>query len=247
MQQPKVSIITVCYNSAKTIEKTIQQVLNQNYKNIEYIIIDGKSTDRTMDIMRKYEPAFSGRMKYVSEPDGGIYDAMNKGVKMATGDIIGISNSDDWLETNAVENVVATYDPNSEAQVIYGFVANMVNGKPTIVMLPTDYGMELGTPMHHPGCFLTRSTYDLVGLYDLKFRIAADFDLLMRCKRNSKVVFTPVYALIANFACDGTSGKNTLQTNMEHMMVRHKFGMVDEKTYKKEISKMKLRRVLGYR
>lgn len=94
----KVSLITVTYNSGATLKDTIESVLSQDYNNIEYIIIDGKSTDNTLNIIQKYEPLFSGRIKYISEKDNGLYDAMNKGIMKATGDIIGILNSDDFLQ-----------------------------------------------------------------------------------------------------------------------------------------------------
>ena len=106
----KITIITVCYNSEKTIKDTIESVLAQNYKNFEYIIIDGKSKDNTVDIIKSYEPKFNGKMKWISEKDKGIYDAMNKGVKLASGDIIGLINADDILATsNAFQIIVDTF------------------------------------------------------------------------------------------------------------------------------------------
>lgn len=106
-----ISIVTATYNSAATVGSTIESVLAQTYKDIEYIIVDGGSTDGTMDIVKAHEPNFNGRMCYVSEPDRGIYDAMNKGFNMATGDIIGILNSDDHYTTNDVlETVVSEID-----------------------------------------------------------------------------------------------------------------------------------------
>ena len=109
----KVSVVTVCYNSEKTIRDTIESVLNQTYSNIEYLIIDGKSADRTVEIAEEYRQAFEERgMEYIisSEKDHGIYDAMNKGTQRATGELVGILNSDDWYEKNAVERVVDTYE-----------------------------------------------------------------------------------------------------------------------------------------
>ncbi len=115
--KPLVSIITVCLNSEKTIEQTIQSVINQTYPNIEYIIIDGKSTDRTLEIIDKYKGKIS---ILVSESDEGIYDAMNKGLKLATGELIGIINSDDWYESDAVETIVNSFLADRNVQVIYG-------------------------------------------------------------------------------------------------------------------------------
>ena len=102
------SIITICFNSEKTIERTIKSVLTQTFADYEYIIVDGGSRDSTLDIVKKYEPLFEGRMKWKSESDRGIYDAMNKGIMRSSGTIIGIVNSDDWLDSEALD-VVAHY------------------------------------------------------------------------------------------------------------------------------------------
>ena len=106
---PKISIITVCYNSEKYLEETIQSVLRQNYQNVEYIIIDGGSTDNTVSIIDKYRQYIT---YFVSEPDNGISDAFNKGIRVATGDVIGIINSDDLLEEGALERVAQEYAPS---------------------------------------------------------------------------------------------------------------------------------------
>jgi glycosyltransferase involved in cell wall biosynthesis len=98
----KISIVTTSYNSGKTIEETINSVLSQNYTNFEHIIIDGASKDNTMEIVKKYENQYNGKLKYISEPDKGIYDAMNKGIQLSTGDIVGLLNSDDTYSKNTV-------------------------------------------------------------------------------------------------------------------------------------------------
>lgn len=103
--KPFFSIITVCFNSATTIERTIKSILNQNFSDYEYIIVDGGSTDETIGIIKKYEPLFQGRLKWKSESDKGIYDAMNKGILRSEGTIIGIVNSDDWLEYDTLQTV----------------------------------------------------------------------------------------------------------------------------------------------
>ena len=106
----KISLITVCYNSEETIKDTIESVLKQTYRNYEYIIIDGKSKDKTLDIIKSYEKKFDSKLKYISESDEGLYDAMNKGIALATGDIIGILNSDDILyDKNVFQNVVDNF------------------------------------------------------------------------------------------------------------------------------------------
>ena len=118
----KVSVITATWNSGKTLRTTLDSVLNQSYPDIEHIIVDGGSTDNTMEIIREYEPRYNGRLRYISEPDKGLYDAMNKGIRMATGEVVGILNSDDFytssdvveklekeLATNRVDAVSVSY------------------------------------------------------------------------------------------------------------------------------------------
>ena len=116
-----ISIITATYNSGKTVRDTIESVLRQTYSDIEYIVVDGASKDNTMDIVREYEPQFNGRMRYVSEPDKGLYDAMNKGIAMATGDVVGILNSDDFYTGNDIlDQVAAALTQNPNVDAVYG-------------------------------------------------------------------------------------------------------------------------------
>lgn len=116
----KITIITATYNSGQTLTDTLESVLRQSYTDIDYVIVDGGSKDNTLDIIRRYEPRFEGRMRWISEPDKGIYDAMNKGIRMATGDVVGLLNSDDFYTSNDVlEHVArALSDPNVDA--VYG-------------------------------------------------------------------------------------------------------------------------------
>ena len=104
MENFLISVVTVCFNSERTISRTIESVLNQSYPIYEYLIVDGRSSDKTMDIVKEFEPLFNGKMKVISEADNGIYDAMNKGILMAKGKLIGILNSDDWYEPDTLEN-----------------------------------------------------------------------------------------------------------------------------------------------
>jgi glycosyltransferase involved in cell wall biosynthesis len=176
-----VSIITVTYNSEKYLEKTIQSVLGQTYSDIEYIIIDGVSTDNTVQIVKKYEKDID---YWISEPDDGIYDAMNKGIQTANGDIIGIINSDDWLEPNTIEKVVHVAESiSSNKFVIHGNIAkynaqdNLV-GKHGPKKIP--YYYLFSTPFKHPATFISKSVYENIGLYDQHCGLAADYDLMMR-------------------------------------------------------------------
>ena len=114
----KISIITATWNSGRTLSDTIKSIINQTYNNIEYIIIDGSSSDDTINIIKEYEPKFNGRLKWISEKDNGLYDAMNKGIRMATGDVIGILNSDDFYASSDVLKIIS--DAFTDVDAVYG-------------------------------------------------------------------------------------------------------------------------------
>lgn len=181
----KISLITVTYNSGTTLRDTIQSVLAQTYRNLEYIVVDGLSKDNTMDIVREYEPQFEGRMKWISEKDKGLYDAMNKGVRMATGDVVGILNSDDFFTANDVlEKVAAGFDKQTDA--VYGDLHYV---HPDDLQHSVRYYsskifkrnlMRMGFIPAHPTFYCRRECFDKFGYYKTDYKIAADFDLLLR-------------------------------------------------------------------
>lgn len=214
----KVSIITVCRNSETTIRDTIESVLNQTYPNIEYIVIDGKSTDTTLDIIKEYEPLFRGRMRYISERDNGIYNAMNKGIRMAEGSLIGIINSDDFYETDAVETVVRNMDSN-QCQVIYGYMR--ILDKNTKKRIVKDNHKNLRNEMiPHPTCFVTRKTYQKYGLFLEWFKVAADYELMLRLYGKEDVIFTQIKKVVSCFRLGGASAdkKYTLEREVARVM-----------------------------
>ena len=189
----KVSIITVAHNSAQTIAHAMDSVLQQTYKDIEYIVVDGLSTDDTLSIVKQYEPKFNGRMKWLSEEDDGIYDAMNKGVHMATGDIVGILNSDDFFTNDTiVEEVVKHFTPDTDA--IYGDVhfvkpenlqkcVRYYSGK---IFRP--WQLQLGFFPPHPSLYIRRDLFDENGYYDPSYRISGDYELILRqLKRGARM------------------------------------------------------------
>ena len=116
----KVSVITATWNSGKTLRTTLDSVLNQSYPDIEHIIVDGGSTDNTMEIIREYEPRYNGRLRYISEPDKGLYDAMNKGIRMATGEVVGILNSDDFYTSSDVVEKLEKELATNRVDAVYG-------------------------------------------------------------------------------------------------------------------------------
>ncbi|WP_051555489.1 glycosyltransferase family 2 protein [Anaerovibrio lipolyticus] len=174
----KISIVTVSFNSAKTIEQTIKSVINQSYKNIEYIIIDGGSTDGTLDVIKKYEPYIS---YWVSEPDKGIYDAMNKGIKVATGDLIGFINSDDWYETTTLARYAKVFSCTN-ADVIYGDLAiTDNNGKIQQILKYKDVDFThiyTGMVIPHPTT-LVKSNILKEKMFNTHNKMVSDYELIM--------------------------------------------------------------------
>ncbi len=189
----KVSIITVCYNSAKTIKDTIESVKNQTYSDIEYIVVDGCSTDSTLEILRTYTDSID---VLVSEKDQGLYDAMNKGLGLATGELIGILNSDDILaDESVIERVVRAADGVDGVYGDVGFYDLKLTKKTRHYSSKGFHKAKFsrGFMPAHPSCYFKRSLINQVGLYSLDFKIAADFDFLVRAfaVSNSSFCYLP--------------------------------------------------------
>lgn len=182
----KISVITATYNSASTLRDTVESVLSQTYKNIEYIIVDGLSKDNTVDIIKEYEPKFNGRMRYVSEKDKGLYDAMNKGIAMATGDVIGILNSDDFYTSNNVLETVAQTMNDKNIDAVYGdihFVNDNDLNKCVRYYSSAIFRrslMRIGLMPAHPSFYCKREVYTKYGPFDTTYKIGADFESLLR-------------------------------------------------------------------
>lgn len=177
----KITIITVCFNSSATIEQTIQSVLSQTHADIEYIVVDGDSKDNTKEIIEKYNNKIS---KFISEPDKGIYDAMNKGLKLATGDVIGILNSDDMYKNNHVLSKVADEFTNNiaclctDVEIFSGTQNNVIRYYSCTRWKP--WMFRIGHQPPHPGFFARKSCYDQYGIFDTNYKSASDFDIMLR-------------------------------------------------------------------
>lgn len=203
MQEILVSVLTPCYNSVKTIEKTLECIEKQTYQNIEYIIVDGGSTDGTLEVIEQHRSRLPKEFTIISEKDNGIYDAMNKGIGLAKGQLIGIVNSDDWYEEDTIEQVVKHYQGNL-CEVVYGMQRTYLNGREKATFIyHHDFLPE--QMITHPTCFVTKETYKELGVFDLKYRSAADYDLMLRFYKSKKVVFTPIYQVLSNFQLGGMS------------------------------------------
>lgn len=229
----KVSIITVCYNSQETIRDTIESVLQQTYLNIEYIIVDGASTDHTMEIIDEYQALFHGRLHVISEPDYGIYDAMNKGIEMAKGEIIGIVNSDDYYEIDAVERMVEKYkDYDVRFAILYGMVRILQdNIEKEIVLLSHNFLHK--KMIAHPGCFVTRAVYEEISKYNTEHISASDYEFMLEVADTNLVTFIPVYTIISNHRLGGIS--NRAQGLLDALEVKKKYHVISDFEYWKSI------------
>lgn len=225
----KVSIITVCFNSSKTIRKTFDSVLHQTYPNIEYFVIDGLSTDGTVDIIKEYEPFFQGRMRWVSEKDEGIYDAMNKGIRMANGELVGIINSDDYYEENAVEIMVNAMTED-KYQILYGAIRTWKNGEEASIGISSHKFLRENM-IGHPACFVSGTVYEDFGGYHTKYPSVADYDFMLRMNEREEVKFYPVYKLIANFTAGGMSA--TGEAYLDLVKLQHDWRLISEREYRK--------------
>lgn len=176
----KISIITICLNSEKTIEHTIQSIINQKYLNLEYLIIDGGSTDGTLKIVEKYRQNID---YFVSEQDKGISDAFNKGIERANGDLIGIVSADDYLPEGSLEAVAEIWNVNQDVDVIYGnsIVFGLGSKKRFVVKPDKDFrAIWKRAPLRHSAMYITRKAYLKFGRYDIKYHLAMDNELILR-------------------------------------------------------------------
>ena len=183
----KISIITATYNSGKTVGDTLKSVLAQTYHDYELLVVDGASKDNTLEVVKKMEPLFEGRMRYISEPDKGIYDAMNKGIRMATGDVIGILNSDDFYTSDDALACIAWTLEKEKVDAVYGDIhyvddedlkkcVRYYSSKPF-----RRWMMRLGFMPAHPSFYCRKEVYEKYGAFDAEnYRVAADFENLLR-------------------------------------------------------------------
>ena len=201
----KFSIITPVFNAAQTLEKTILSVIKQVFNSeLEYIIIDGGSTDGSLEIIDRYRDRIS---LVISEKDKGVYDAMNKGISKATGDVIGIINSDDWYNKGALRVAETQFRRNQNVEILYSPVETYFNGKYLIKFLPGSLdNLSYKFTINHPSCFVKRSVYDQIGKFNLFYSIAADYDFIFRAYQ-AGVNFSFVEDSLASYSLNGMSGK----------------------------------------
>jgi glycosyltransferase involved in cell wall biosynthesis len=228
---PLITVITVVFNGVKTLEETIKSVINQTYLNIEYIIIDGGSTDGTLDIIKKYEDSID---YWVSEPDKGIYDAMNKGIKLAAGYIIGIINSDDWYVEGALNEIFSAFNDNGEDIGVFHGDIFLVdeNGSKLFSVKPPDIHKIKSEMINHPSCFIEKKVYKIYGVYNNSFKVAADYDMLLKLFMLG-IKFKYIPKQIANFRTGGFNNQFFIRGGIEHIHINIRYGYNPLKAYLK--------------
>ena len=237
-QKPLISITTPCYNSGATIERTIKSILAQNFKDYEYIIVDGGSTDGTLDIIRKYEPLFEGRMKWKSEPDKGLYDAFNKGIERSTGLYCWNVNSDDHIEQDALSVLASHIQTHPEHPVISGAM-HYVRGDGTLIRdcVSTTQSEVFnykhnGMGVNHPATVVPKSVYDKYGAFDIRFKICADIDWFNRIHK-AGVPVLHIEDYITNFVQGGVSNQSGYKKHAKDrwLLLRKKYNNMIESMY----------------
>lgn len=228
----KISIITSTFNSAATIKDTLESVLSQSHQDFEHIIVDGASKDNTIEIIKEYEPRYKGRLKYISEPDNGIYDAMNKGLKMVTGDVVGILNSDDFYSSSLVLACI-----NHELQNVDAVYADIHFVNPEDITKNVRYyssrsfhpsKMKMGFMPAHPSFYCKKEVYDNVGPFDTSFKVAADFEWLLRAIyiAGIKTKYLPLDFVTMRTGGASTSGfQSHKKILLEHLQAYRKNGV----------------------
>jgi len=232
----KVSVITVCYNAEKTISRTVKSVLSQKYSNVEYIIIDGASTDSTLDILNSYS---NNEFKLISEKDNGLYDAINKGISLCTGDIIGLLHSDDiYPNENIISTVVSYFENDHFLEALSSSVeifktADFIN--PFRIYKANNFRkwqFKIGIQPPHPGFFITKEALNKVGFYRTQYRISGDFEWLLRAILINKIVvkyvpFTSVFMLDGGLSSSGWKSK--VKMNNENLKILKSHGIYSNK------------------
>lgn len=221
----KFSIITATFNSALTVRDTIESVLAQSMTDYEYLIIDGGSTDKTIEIVKAFQPLFEGRLRYISEPDKGIYDAMNKGFKMAGGDVLALINSDDFFYDNrALEKVSFCYDNNPNTDAVYADLCYVSQYDKDKVIRKWVTGeqrpFKRGWLPAHPTFYVKRSVYEKYGYFNLDYHLAADFELMLRFVEKYHIRLAYLEEPLVRMRLGGATSKsihNVIKQNKECM------------------------------
>lgn len=209
----KISIVTATFNSGRTVRDTIESVLRQTYTDFEYIIKDGGSKDDTLAIVKEYASQFGDRLKIASAPDKGIYDAMNQGFQMATGDVMALINSDDFLcDDQALEKVIKAFEENPETDGVYADLYYVSQNNTDNIVRKWVTGMQQpfakGWLPAHPTFYVKRECYEKYGYFNLDYKLAADFELMLRFVERYHIKLTYLPEALVKMRLGGATSKN---------------------------------------
>lgn len=251
----KLTVVTVCYNSAATIRDTLESLVNQTDRDFEYIIVDGVSKDETLAIVREYQEALSIRI--VSEPDKGLYDAMNKGVRLASGDVVALLNSDDYYEPETVERVKACFEEDPSLDIVSGAM-RLVSYQKKELRVVQNHPLErivYEMPLNEPATFVKKAVYEEVGGFDLKYAVSADYDFTCRAYK-AKKKFKYIPEILTNMRMGGLSGggdggvqgiRTAIQTAKDdYEIVEKNFGETHKLHFLKKYMILRLRMAKRY-
>lgn len=225
------SIITVTYNSSRFLAETIQSVLTQEYADLEYLLVDGGSSDGTLEIIKSFA-AQDPRIRWISEPDEGISDAFNKGLAMSTGELVGIINSDDTYSPGALESVAQAYLADPGVDVLHGDMIRFQGDRPLFLLKPGKVAGNIWyeMPLNHPATFVTRRAYAQVGGFDLGLKVAMDYELVLRLYR-AGCRFRYIDRVLANMRYGGASDDGFIAARKEVAAVTVRAGYPPAKAY----------------
>lgn len=245
---PKITVITPTYNSEHTLDGTIGALLRQTFSDFEYIIIDGVSKDNTIDKIKSYISAFEAKgvnVRIISEPDKGVYDAMNKGISLAQGELIGITNSDDWYEDNALDTMWNKYTDgrtDKSNSMIYGIERVWKDDKIfNVQRRGASFISESVLP--HSTFFVAKQVYEKHGAFDLSVKILADYDFICRCVSKG-VKLEEVDVVISNFCLGGISS-SYFDFYEDYYRIQHKYGFLSDKKYREYKYLLKLKKLVN--
>lgn len=246
--RPKISIITPTFNSENTISATIETLLRQTFSDFEYIVIDGVSKDNTIQKIKSYIPRFEDKgvsVRILSEPDNGVYDAMNKGISLAQGELVGITNSDDWYEDNALEvmwNKFTDEKVDSDNCMIYGIERVWKDDKIFNLQRRGASFISEGV-LPHSTFFVAKKVYEKHGAFDLSVKILADYDFICRCVSQG-VKLEEVDVVISNFRLGGISS-SYFDFYSDYYTIQHKYGFISDKKHKEHITALKVKKLIN--
>lgn len=220
----KITVITVTYNRAYVIKDAIEGVLKQKYKNYEYIVVDGASSDNTIEILKEYEPKFDGRMRWISEPDKGLYDAINKGIRMATGDVVGIVNSDDYFHRDDTLDVIANAFESDEVNAIYADERIVDDQNKTLCYDRGNYFRtwmyRIGLMPGHASFYAKKELFEKYGYYKTDYKITADYELMLRFAYINRVKMKYIPEALLSFRTGGVSTQLSQKKRLHKEQVR---------------------------